>query len=109
MRTRPRPHKSTSTIYAYAETLRREMLEEYRLVQEAEHAAAEAATNGVMISKASAKEHWYLTGWDVMFAGRAYRERHQSEELRDHLAAHPVTTRTAFERQWLENHLAGAR
>lgn len=102
----PRSNPSTSTIYEWAEQLRRKMMEEYRLVQEAEYAAAEHATNGVMLNKKHANR--YHDTWDVFFAAGPVRTAYASEELLEHLAAHPMTTRTAFEKQWVENHLEGA-
>lgn len=102
----PRSNPSTSTIYEWAEQLRRKMMEEYRLVQEAEYSAAVDATNGVMLNKKHANR--YNDSWSVMFSTARLRALYASEELLEHLATHPVTTRTAFEKQWVENNLEGA-
>lgn len=99
-RSRPRPHRSTSAIYAYAETLRQEMLAEYQTVLEAQLEAAGAATNGVMLNKRGRARG--LTEMDIFTANNVIFQAYASEELREYLAAHPRTTRTSFEEQWLD-------
>lgn len=88
---------STSSIYAYAESLRREMLAEYYIVQEAEHNAAVVATNGYMVNRRGRERG--LTGWDVFHGPPNVFEAYATDELKDH--GRPLT-RTAFEREWLE-------
>lgn len=93
----PRRRPSTSSIYAYAEDLRKAMLVEYRLHQEAEFAAAEEATHGYMARNGR-------RGWDVFFGPPNVFEAHATEELKTFGRG---TTRTQFEKQWLDNYLGG--
>lgn len=97
---------STSAIYAYAEELRRTMLDEYRLVQEAEYAAAVEATCTVMLNAAGWASPY--DEWEVFHRSGVMLDAYGSEELKLHLKKHPRTTRTAFEKQWLENYLGRA-
>lgn len=59
---------STSSIYAYAESLRREMLAEYHIVQEQQYEAAVEATNGYMVNDRGRERG--MTGWDVFHGPR---------------------------------------
>ena len=103
-KTRPKPHPSTSAIYAFAEELRREMLAEYGAIREAQYNAAVEATNGVMVN-ARGRELGVST-WAV-FEGPSLLAAYGSPELRAHLAAHPRTTRADFEASWLERWRGG--
>jgi len=101
----PRRHPSTSAIFAYAARLRIACLREYRVLQEAEYAAAEQATNGVMLN---------TRGWqrgvdprDVIYGPPVMLDAYGSEELQEYLRHHPRTTRAAFEREWLDQYLGG--
>jgi hypothetical protein len=89
---------STSSIFAYAAELRKQMLEEYRLVQEDEYARALHATNGYMTRDGK-------DSWDVFFGPPNVFEKWATDELKEH--GRP-TTRTAFEREWLNNYLGGS-
>lgn len=101
--TRPKPHRSTSSIYAWAEGLRQDMLREYQDVLEAQLEAAGAATNGVMLNRRGKARG--ITELDIFTGNNVIFQAYASDELRDHLAAHPRTTRTAFEAAWLERWL----
>lgn len=100
-----RRNRSTSTIYAYAETLRRQMLTEFMALEEVELVAAEDATNGIMLNaRAKSCGMWV----DAVFRGSpSVVAAYASEELKDYLREHPRTTRTKFEKHWLENYLNG--
>ena len=101
---RPRPRPSSSAIYAFAEELRREMLAEYGAIREAQYEAAVEATNGIMVNARGRKLG--VSTWAV-FESPTLRAAYGSAELRQHLAAHPRTTRTEFEASWLERWRGG--
>lgn len=88
---------STSSIYAYAESLRREMLAEYHIVQEQQYEAAVEATNGYMVNSRGRERH--LTGWDVFHGPPNVFDAYATDELKEH--GRP-TTRTRFEKDWLQ-------
>lgn len=102
--TRPKPHPSTSAIYAFAEELRREMITEYGAVREAQYAAAVDATNGNMVNARG--KYLGVDSWAV-FESPTLRAAYGSPELLEHLDAHPRTTRTEFEAAWLERWRSG--
>lgn len=92
-----------SEIYSYASSLWAEMSADYQAVAEAEYAAAVTATNAYMVNSAGQLRGY--TSWRV-FTGNAYvRKAYGTQELQDHLAAHPRLTQAAYESQWLSNHL----
>ena len=95
--TKPRP--STSAIFHYATDLRRAMLAEYRVLQEAEIAAAEEATRGVLVNDRG--RALGLDSWGVFFGPPFVVQAYGSPELLEYLRTAPRTTRTAFEAQWL--------
>ena len=92
--------RSNSSIYAYAEELRRRMIDEYRVVQEAEYAAALHHTNGFMVRHGA-------DSWTVFNGPPTAVAAYGTQELLDYLAENPRTTRTEFEREWLNDYLAG--
>lgn len=89
---------STSSIYAYAESLRKEMLAEFAVVQEQQFARAEHETNGYMVNERGRQKG--LSGWDVFHGPPSVFEAYATDELREH--GRPLT-RTAFEQAWLES------
>lgn len=103
-KTRPRPHASTSAIYAFAEELRQDMMAEYGAIREAQYAEAVEATHGHMVNERG--RQLGVTSWAV-FEGPHLLAAYGSAELRQHLAAHPRTTRTDFEAAWLERWRGG--
>lgn len=88
---------STSSIYAYAESLRREMLAEYHIVQEQQYEAAVEATNGYMVNDRGRERG--MTGWDVFHGPPNVFDAYATDELKAH--GRP-TTRTGFEKDWLQ-------
>lgn len=94
---------STSSIYAYAESLRRDMLADYSILQEAEYDAAVNATNGYMVNARGLQK--CLNGWDVFHGAPNVFDAYATDELRDYTKERPRTTRTTYEHHWLESHV----
>jgi len=90
---------SNSAIFAQARRLRMEMLTDYRALQEAEYAAADAATRGNMVNRRGRALDW--SSWDVLYGSPGVLAAYASDELKEHLLTHPHTTRTTFEREWV--------
>lgn len=89
-----------SAIFTAAAGLAREMLAELDAVRVAEYEAASAATRGHMLSRRGLAAG--VDSWTVFLGNRAVLAAYGSDELREHLAAHPRTTRAAFEAEWLD-------
>lgn len=78
-----------------------QMRRDYQDVVEAEYAAALAATNGYMVNRAGVERGW--TTWRVFTGPPNVVAAYGTDELRDHLAAHPRLTLARFEQQWLDD------
>ena len=96
-----------SAIFAHAAELHAPMQRDLALVREAQYAAAVDACNGNLVNARGRAAG--VTSWDVFTGGRHLVTAYGTDELRDHLAAHPRTTLAAFEREWITAHLGGHR
>ena len=81
----------SSPIFTWAKEAYAEMRAEYAIVQEAEYARAEEATNG------------YMTTNDDYNSWSAFKqERYLTQELIEHLEQFPSTKADDFEQEWLD-------
>ena len=81
----------SSPIFTWAKQAYAEMRAEYAIVQEAEYARAQEATNGYM------SLHDNYSAWEV-FNKNIYR----TDELIEHLEQFPSTKADDFEQEWLD-------
>lgn len=96
-----------SAIYNWAARLSAECDQDYESYLTSWLERAEAACNNRLLNQRGLSEkvtHWELVkGVGHHMKRRAYASR----ELRDHLEAHPVMSRTEYEKQWLEGRWLG--
>lgn len=89
-----------SLIFATASAQWAAMRAAYQDVLEAQYEAAEEATNGYMVNARGQAKGW--TGMAVFTGPPTVVQAYASDELKEHLAAHPRTSTRAFEAQWFE-------
>lgn len=94
---------TSSPVFAWIARQWRQIDAEFMLARQAEYDTAVKETNGVMVNARGVAAGWDT--WRVFTGSHNVLAAYASEELRDHLAAHPRTRREDFERTWLENWL----
>lgn len=87
-----------SPIFQFASDLYREMRQEFELTLEAAYAAAELATNGVLLNRSGRSEP--IDPYSLLTGPWSRVERWASEELIEHFQTAGRPSVAEFEREW---------
>lgn len=86
------------SVWDQARETWQELVAEFRLIVEAEYAAAVEATGGAMVNARGREKGW--DSWGVFRGNRSVLLAYGTEELVEHLTQYPRTTLRAWEAAW---------